>query len=141
MHSLHRLYRRWGESAQGSGTLRRSWWKLWRRVGALIAALKVGDPGIDSDFIALLKEIGKKDPLMMSVQEEMFDQLYLGPAFEWASKYGFGLALSYLVIADSFLHSGGMLGFLMNKFEEKKPSDGGEEKRWITITSRNAITG
>jgi chitosanase len=97
-----------------------------------IALLKAGDPGTDSAFVSLLKEIGKKDPLMMSIQEEMFDKLYLGPAFAWASKYGFGLPLSYLVIADSFLHSGSMLDFLMNRFAEKKPSDGGDSKVWIT---------
>jgi chitosanase len=98
-----------------------------------IALLKAGDPGTDSDFIALLKEIGKKDPLMKSVQEEMFDKLYLAPAFSWAAKYGFALPLSYLVIADSFLHSGSMLDFLMNRFPEKKPSDGGKEEDWILV--------
>jgi chitosanase len=96
-----------------------------------IAALKVGKPGTDPDFINLLKEIGKKDPLMMQVQEEMFDKLYLGPAFTWAAKFGFALPLSYLVIADSFLHSGSMLEFLMQRFPEKKPSDGGDSKAWI----------
>src|SRR4029077_7094273 len=101
------------------------------RLVPYIALLRAGDPGIDLDFINLLKEIGKKDPLMMTVQEEMFDKLYLGPAFEWASKYGFGLPLSYLVIADSYLHSGGMLDFLMNRFPEKKPSAGGNEEDWI----------
>jgi chitosanase len=84
----------------------------------------------DKAFIGLLKEAGK-DPKMREAQEEAFDALYLGPAFEWAEKYGFKEALSYLVIADSFLHSGSMLGFLMDRFPEKKPSDGGEEKKWI----------
>jgi chitosanase len=101
------------------------------RLVPYIALLKAGDPGTDPDFIRLLKEIGNKDPLMMSVQEEMFDKLYLGPAFSWASKNGFALPLSYLVIADSFLHSGSMLDFLMNRFAEKKPSDGGDERAWI----------
>ena len=96
-----------------------------------IAALKAGDPGTDSEFIGLLKQAGKNDPLMMDAQEEMFDKLYLGPAFEWAAKYDFVLSLSYLVIADSFLHSGSMLDFLMNRFPEKKPSDGGGEEAWI----------
>jgi chitosanase len=100
-------------------------------LGLYIAALKSGDPGTDPEFIALLKEIGTKDPLMMKVQEEMFDKLYLGPAFVWASEHGFALPLSYLVIADSFLHSGSMLGFLMQRFPEKKPSDGGDEQIWI----------
>jgi chitosanase len=102
------------------------------RVVPWIPVLRAGDPGTNSDFVSLLKEIGKKDPLMMSVQEEMFDKLYLGPAFTWAAKHGFALPLSYLVIADSFLHSGSMLDFLMNRFAEKKPADGGEQKAWIT---------
>lgn len=81
-------------------------------------------------FVELLKAAGKEDA-MAQVQTECFDQLYLGPAFAWAEQYGFKLALSYLVIADSFLHSGSMLDFLMNKFPEKKPVDGGNEKVWI----------
>ena len=96
-----------------------------------IGALKAGDPGTDPEFIALLREIGKNDPVMMGVQEEMFDRLYLAPAFNWATKYGFTQPLSYLVIADSFLHSGSMLDFLMSRFPEKKPSDGGNEEAWI----------
>jgi chitosanase len=85
----------------------------------------------DPEFKSLLQKAGKEDPLMLEVQEEMFDKLYLGPAFEWANKYGFAYPLSYLVIADSFLHSGSMLDFLMNRFSEKKPADGGDDKDWI----------
>ena len=83
-----------------------------------------------------LKQAGKEDPMMMKTQEEMFDKLYLGPAFGWAAKYGFGLPLSYLVIADSFLHSGSMLDFLMNRFPEKKPAAGGDSKVWITAYTK-----
>jgi chitosanase len=96
-----------------------------------IAELKSGSPGTDAEFIALLKQAGTKDPLMKQVQEQMFEELYLGPAFEWAAEHGFGKALSHLVIADSFLHSGSMLGFLMQRFPEKKPKDGGNEEIWI----------
>jgi chitosanase len=84
----------------------------------------------NKEFIGLLKEAGE-DPKMKEAQEEAFDKLYLGPAFDWAEKYGFKEPVSYLVIADSFLHSGSMLPFLMNKFSEKKPSEGGDEKKWI----------
>ncbi|HXL25828.1 MAG TPA: chitosanase [Chthoniobacterales bacterium] len=90
----------------------------------------------DSKFMGLLKQAGKEDPMMMKTQEEMFDKLYLGPAFGWAAKYGFGLPLSYLVIADSFLHSGSMLDFLMNRFPEKKPAAGGDSKVWITAYTK-----
>jgi chitosanase len=84
----------------------------------------------DRDFIGLLKEAGK-DPKMREAQEESFDTLYLGPAFDWADKNGFEKPLSYLVIADSYLHSGSMLPFLMNSFPDKKPVDGGDEQKWI----------
>jgi chitosanase len=83
----------------------------------------------DKDFTNLLKEAGK-DPKMKTAQEEAFDTLYLGPAFDWADKNGFSEPLSYLVIADSYLHSGSMLPFLMNSFPDKKPVDGGDEKKW-----------
>ena len=81
-------------------------------------------------FVSLLKEAGK-DPKMKTAQEEAFDKLYLGPAFDWAEKNGFERPLSYLVIADSFLHSGSMLDFLMAKFPEKKPAAGGDERKWV----------
>ena len=68
----------------------------------------------NSTFVGLLKEAGK-DPKMREAQEEAFDKLYLGPAFDWADKYGFQLPMSYLVIADSYLHSGSMLPFLMQR--------------------------
>jgi chitosanase len=95
----------------------------------------MGDKGRPSlcenpKFVSELKAAGK-DPIMVQAQKACFDQLYLGPAFAWAEKYGFVLPLSYLVIADSFLHSGSMLPFLVNSFPEKKPVDGGDEKKWI----------
>jgi chitosanase len=84
----------------------------------------------DPEFKKLLVQAGK-EPAMVRAQEEIFEEKYLGPAFEWAKKYGFSKPLSFLVIADSFLHSGSMLGFLMERFAEKKPSDGGDEDAWI----------
>jgi chitosanase len=84
----------------------------------------------DPTFKTLLEQAGKESA-MAQAQKECFDEFYLGPAFEWAKKYGFSQPLSFLVIADSFLHSGSMLPFLMNKFPEKKPVDGGNEEAWI----------
>jgi Glycosyl hydrolase family 46 len=84
----------------------------------------------DPEFKTLLQEAGK-EPAMAQAQTEIFDQKYLGPAFAWAKKYGFTKPLSFLVIADSFLHSGSMLDFLLNRFPEKKPAVGGDEDAWI----------
>jgi chitosanase len=85
----------------------------------------------DKQFIGLLKEAGK-DPKMHEAQIEGFHKYYMEPAFDWAEKYDFKENLSYLVIADSFLHSGSMLKFLMDDFPELKPSAGGDEKTWTT---------
>jgi chitosanase len=84
----------------------------------------------NKEFARTCREAGA-DPLFKEIQTECFEDFYMAPAFTWAAKYGFSLPLSYLVIADSFLHSGSMLDFLMNSFSEKKPSAGGNEKKWI----------
>jgi chitosanase len=84
----------------------------------------------DQAFKKLLEDAGK-EPAMAQAQREIYEEKYLSPAFKWAAKHGFTLPLSYLVITDSFLHSGSMLPFLMNAFAEKKPVAGGDEKTWI----------
>jgi chitosanase len=94
-----------------------------------IAILKMGDPCTEMDFRHLVREAAQ-DPTFSSTQRQCFEDLYLGPAFQWGKDNGFALPLSYLVIADSFLHSGSVLSSLRNKFEEKVPKDGGDEKAW-----------
>lgn len=72
-----------------------------------------------------------KDPIMKKCQDDAFDQMYITPAYKWASDKMFILPLSRLVISDSYLHSGSILKFLRNKFPERVPSEGGDEKTWI----------
>ena len=97
-----------------------------------IRELKAGNPGTSPGFQTLIKKAAKEDPLFAKIQEKAFDDLYLQPAFKWAETHQFKWPLSRLVIADSFLHSGSMLAFLMARFAEKKPAAGGDEKKWIT---------
>ena len=94
-----------------------------------IALLEAGNPCIDKEFRSLVRDAAA-DPQFAKTQQAAFDDLYLGPAFQWGKDNGFALPLSYLVIADSFLHSGSVLSSLRNKFEEKVPKDGGDEKAW-----------
>lgn len=84
----------------------------------------------DKKFIAALKEAGKEER-MKKVQDKFFDETYYAPAEKWFKSTGFTLPLSMLVIFDSFIHSGGILSFLRNRFAEKVPSAGGDEKAWI----------
>jgi chitosanase len=78
----------------------------------------------------LLKKAGKEDPIMGQVQEDMFEKLYMGPAIAWGEKEGFKEPFSYMIICDSFLHSGSIMGFLRERFEERTPNGGGREKVW-----------
>ena len=83
------------------------------------------------EFHQLLKQAGERDPLMAEAQNEQFNKAYLEPAFNWHSKNGFTLPLSFLVISDSYLHSGGIREELRNKFKESPPANGGDEKAWV----------
>jgi chitosanase len=100
---------------------------------------KMSDNGLprNADFKKSLKDAGA-DPVMQETQEELYVTLYIGPAIAWGEKEGFKEPLSYLVIADSFLHSGSILTSLRNKFAEKTPIWGGDEKKWIKeyVTAR-----
>jgi chitosanase len=80
----------------------------------------------------LLRDAGKNDPIMQQVQDAFFGNRYFQPAMAWADDNSFTLALSVLVIYDSFVHSGSILRFLRKRFPEKPPAQGGNEKAWIT---------
>jgi chitosanase len=90
-----------------------------------------GTLATDKKFHELLKQAGASDPLMAEAQNEQFNKSYLDPAFAWFKKHGFDLPLSFLVIADSYLHSGGIRESLRNRFKESTPAKGGDEKVWI----------
>ncbi len=126
---------------EGGGNLKRLLLRYIDAGGALAKDIKPFTTGMgeashgslagNQAFMGLLKKAGQEE-VMRKVQREQFDVMYLDPAIEWSEQYGFSYALSKLTIADSFLHSGSMLPFLMNRFAEKKPSSGGDEKKWIT---------
>lgn len=84
----------------------------------------------DKEFLKYLKLAGK-DPIMMSTQDIFFDQVYFIPACLFFQMNKFTLPLSLLVIYDSYVHSGTIFDFLRNKFVEKTPVYGGDEKKWI----------
>lgn len=86
---------------------------------------------IDNVFCDALKNAGKKDPIMKSCQDDLFDAKYYQPAHAWFTTNQFILPLSLLVIYDSKIHSGGILGFLRKKFNTAVPANGGNEREWI----------
>ncbi len=93
----------------------------------------------DKPFINKLIQAGTEDQLMKDSEDEVFAEVYLGGAINYAEAGRFTFPLSFAVIFDSFLQSGGFLKWLVNKFPEKKPSSSGDEKEWITqyINARN----
>jgi chitosanase len=86
----------------------------------------------NSVFKNLLRSAGEEDPIMGKVQEGMFSELYLTPALKWGEKEGFVEPFSYLIICDSYLHSGSIMSSLRNKFSETTPVQGGNEKKWTS---------
>ncbi|HNQ60125.1 MAG TPA: chitosanase [Bacteroidales bacterium] len=110
-----------------------------KREGVYAAQLSEYEPRIgktpltnDQVFKQLLIQAGRNDPLMISVQDEFFDQTYYQPAFKFFTTNGFELPLSLLVIYDSYIHSGRVPDFLRRRFGEKIPARGGNEKEWVT---------
>ncbi len=85
----------------------------------------------DKEFLETLVKSSKEDQLMKDSQDEIFEEKYWIPAVRYFDIGGFKENLSMAVIFDSYLHSGGMLKFLTNKFPEKKPVDNGNERVWI----------
>ena len=85
----------------------------------------------NAQFKQLLRDAGRKDPVMRRVQDDFFTDKYFKPAMVWADKHGFTQPLSALVIYDSFIHSGGILDLLRSRFHESPPAAGGNEKKWI----------
>ncbi|MBM3235917.1 chitosanase [Candidatus Poribacteria bacterium] len=90
----------------------------------------------NNEFKVLLRNAGRKDPIMQKIQDEFFKKRYFVPAMKWADNEGFKLPLSGLVIYDSFIHSGSILWVIRQRFSENPPSLGGEEKAWITAYVR-----
>lgn len=86
-------------------------------------------PG-DAAFLALLGRAGG-DPIMVRLQDELFEEKFFRPAMAWAAAEGFGLPLSGLVAYDSWVHSGGILPWLRKRFPERTPTHGGEERAWM----------
>jgi chitosanase len=97
-----------------------------------LGGYKMSDASLSHNvaFRRLLKAAGG-DPIMQEVQDELYVTLYIGPGIKWAETEGFVEPLSYLVICDSFLHSGSILTVLRNRFSEKTPKREGDEKKWI----------
>ena len=106
------------------------------RANEVFSFLLMVDSGVtplvdNKQFKQLLRDAGRKDLIMQQAQDAFFDKRYFQPAMEWAGSNGFILPLSALVIYDSFIHSGSILGFLRERFPEVPPAKGGDEKTWI----------
>ncbi|CAD7797922.1 Chitosanase [Chryseobacterium aquaeductus] len=95
---------------------------------------KIGQESLvdNTAFKNLLRRSAREDIIMRTCQDDFFDILYYKPAFQFFQSNRFTTALSLLVIYDSFIHSGGIPSFLRERFAEKIPVNGGDEKKWIT---------
>lgn len=101
------------------------------QIGRYAGAMSKPDTVHNMSLINLLKQAGS-DPVMQQIQSDLFDSLYIQKGIDWGETEGFTLPLSFLVICDSFLHSGSILSTIRNRFPDRTPKGGGQEKNWIT---------
>lgn len=114
---------------EASGSFSETLWPFADLVGSV--------PLTDNrEFKALLRNAGRNDPVMRRIQDEFFELEYFQPAMQWADENGFALALSGLIIYDSFIHSGGILWLIRQRFPENPPALGGSEPAWIAAYLR-----
>jgi chitosanase len=85
----------------------------------------------NKEFLNLIVSAGKNDPLFRQAQDSVYDLLYWKKGADYCATNGFETNLGMAVIQDSFLHSGSMMGFLVNSFAERRPANGGNEKIWL----------
>lgn len=96
-----------------------------------IARIGVTPLADDATFKQLLRQSALEDPIMRQCQDDFFEQLYYQPAEHFFKSNNFKLALSMLVIYDSYVHSGSVPIRLRNRFPERTPLNGGDEKAWV----------
>jgi len=82
-------------------------------------------------FIELLVKSAKLDPIFRQCQDAIFELMYFAPAIAYFNKGGYKEILSAMIILDSFIHSGSMPSFLVSRFPERSPANGGDEKTWM----------
>lgn len=89
-------------------------------------------------FLNLLKK-ASADNVMQGTQDRFFNIYYFNPARQFCERNQLVLPLSVLIIYDSFVHSGSIMQFLRNKFTTVTPSQGGDEREWVTnyVTARD----
>src|SRR5262249_32278423 len=109
------------------------------QLGPFVPEIGVTPLTDDKEFKQLLRDAGKKDPVMRDIQDTFFDATYFQPAVQWGDDHQFTMPLSALVLYDSFIQSGEIFGFLRKRFPEATPAQGGDEKTWIQeyVDTRN----
>lgn len=85
----------------------------------------------DDNFKLLLTTAAKNDQVFRDSSDYIYDIKYWNKAMDFFNSNGFILPLSALAIQDSIIHSGSILNFLRDRFSEKVPKDGGDEKVWL----------
>lgn len=92
----------------------------------------------DPNFVKYLK-LAASDTVMQEAQDYVFETKYFKKALDTCKKLGIKSNLGVLIVFDSIIHSGSIMQFLRDRFEEKAPIDGGDEITWLkqyTLTRR-----
>lgn len=104
---------------------------LFGKFAPYLTKLGVTPLAADNTFKQLLRDAGKEE-VMQQVQEDSFEEFYLSPAFRFCKVNKMELPLSFLVVCDSYLHSGSVPDFLRKRFPAALPAKDMEaEKQWV----------
>lgn len=87
-------------------------------------------------LMAVLRKCGR-DPVMQTVQDEVFDERCWLPALRLGQKMRLELPLSYLLVYDTTVQSGvGGVASIRKRFPAVPPSLGGDERVWAEQYAR-----
>lgn len=93
-------------------------------------------------LMALLRDLGKRDPIMARAQEEVFDELYWLPVQSQCIRMRLEQPLSWAIVYDTAIHSGvGGIAANRNRFPNLRRPVAATSAHGLRNTSRRGETG
>lgn len=86
----------------------------------------------DNDFKTLMIQAARNDAVFRKCMDDVYDELYFNPAYKWFERNGFTTNLGMMVVLDSYIHSGSIPSWLLDRMDSSIPVGSlAKEKAWI----------
>lgn len=95
---------------------------------------KIGkEPLVDDDtFKSLIITGARNDAVFRKCMDDIYDEMYFNPAYNWFSRNKFTTNLSMMMSLDTYIHSGSFLSFLLKRMDNNLPVGNlTQEKAWV----------